>query len=67
MLLRTKILVRFYSTPTFHNNFTFKNSKKNILKKSELTNESNLKKKNKYNTYSSYKNMYNCIPNKFNK
>nr|QDY52296.1 hypothetical protein 6_8 [Mimiviridae sp. ChoanoV1] len=59
MLSRSINLVRFYSTPTFHSNFTYKNSKKNILKKSEISNESNLKRNIRYN---SYKNMYNCLP-----
>lgn len=59
MLSRTRNLVRFYSTPTFHNNFKCKNSKKNILKKQEISNESNFKKNIRYN---SYKNMYNCLP-----
>ena len=62
MLRQTKKLVRFYSTPTFHNNFKCKNSKKNIIKNPEISNENFEKKNDKYRTYYSYKNMYNCLP-----
>jgi len=61
MLLRTKILVRFYSTPTFHKNFNHKNIKKNIIKKIQITNE-DTKNIIKYNKNNSYKNMYSALP-----
>jgi hypothetical protein len=67
MNIISKNIIRFYSTPTLHRNFKYKNIKKNIVSRDlENQNKDNTEKKFKYNNYNSYKNMYNCLPIKAN-